>query len=50
MILAYVAQLGPRICSTIVNAQQIDKSLLNTFEMLITSSQIIDRLSRARFL
>ena len=49
MILAYVAKLGLKVCSTNVGAQKIDNSLFIIFEMVIAGFQMIEKLNRERF-
>ena len=50
IILTYAAKLGLKVCSTNVGAYKIDGSLFKTFGMVIADFQIINKLSRARFL
>ena len=49
MILAYVLRLGLRVYHTNVGAQKIDGSTLKTFEMVLASFQVEDKLRRTRF-
>ena len=49
MTLAYAKQLGFQVRKTNVITQKIDSSLLQTFEMVIASFQVKDKLDRARF-
>ena len=49
MIPAYILKLGLRVRQTNVGAQKIDGSTLKTFEIVLASFQIEDKLGRARF-
>ena len=49
MILVYASKLGLRVRQTDVGAQKIDGSTLETFEMILVSFQVEDKLERARF-
>ena len=46
---AYAKQLGLRTWKSDVKAQKIDRSSLDTFEMVIIGFQVIDKLGRVRF-
>ena len=46
---AYASKLGLRVRRTDVGAQKIDGSTLKTFEMVLASFQVEDKLGRARF-
>ena len=46
---AYAAKLGLKIRKTDIRAQKIDSSTLDTFEMILASFQIKNKLDRARF-
>ena len=47
--LGYALKLGLKICSTNGGAQKIDNSTLKTFEMVVASFQVEDKLGRTRF-
>ena len=49
MTLAYSQQLGLQVQRTDIGAQKIDDSLLRTFEMVIASFQVENKLGRALF-
>ena len=49
MILEYASKLGLKIRPTDGGAQKIDDSTLKTFEMILASFQVEDKLRRARF-
>ena len=46
---AYASRLGLRVYRTDIGAQKIDGSTLKTFEMVLASFQIEDKLGRTRF-
>ena len=46
---AFASKLGLNVCSTDVGAQKIDSSTLQTFEMVLASFQVEDKLGWARF-
>ena len=49
MTAAYVSKLGLQVRRTNVGAQKIDGSTLETFEIVLASFQVEDKLRRARF-
>ena len=48
MTLAFASKLGLKVCPTNVGAQKIDGSTLQTFEMVLASFQVEDKLGWAR--
>ena len=46
---AYAKQLGTQTRKTDVGAQKINRSSLDTFEMVVTGFQVEDKLGRTRF-
>ena len=49
MTLGYALKLGLKVCPTNVGAQKIDGFTLKTFEMVLASFQVEDKLERPRF-
>lgn len=49
MTSAYTLKLDLRVCQTNVGAQKINDSTLKTFEIVLASFQVEDKLGRARF-
>ena len=49
MTLAYTAQLGLKVQKIDINAQKIDGSLLETFGIIITTFQVLDKLGHFWF-
>ena len=49
MTLTYIKKLGLRTQKTDVRAQKIDGLSLDTFEMVITGFQVLDKQGKARF-
>ena len=49
MNLVYVSRLGLRVYRTNIRAQKIDGSTLKTFEMVLASFQVEDKLRKIRF-
>ena len=49
MTLKYALKLDLKICYINVKAQKIDSSIFKTFEMVLASFQVEDKLEKARF-
>ena len=49
MILIYTSKSGLKVQITNIGAQNIDGSLLKTFEIIIADFQVKDKLGRAQF-
>ena len=49
MALAYASKLALKVHPTNVKAQKIDGSILKTFEMVLASFQIEDKLKKSQF-
>ena len=50
MTLGYVLMLCLKICATNIKVQKIDSFILKTFEIVLASFEIKDKLEKARFL
>lgn len=47
MILAYISKLGIRIHKTNIKAKKIDGFFFKTFDMMLNSFQVVDKLKKA---